>query len=242
MPMKIHDPRYIPGESVWGDEASDEEWYKTMGDAPFYPNRYQNQVAQFHRAFGLPDLIAKPSPFIPDDRRALRLSLIKEEGVLELFEAIIEEDVVATVDALVDLAYVVYGALVEMGQVLPDIKIAPLKRGNDNLLFSMAYATYEIAKAGVSAMRTLTKDETGTFIDYPTLNILAAYALNSIAAGGYDVDALFGEVQRSNMSKLGEDGLPIHSRGEELDNAPLGKVLKGPNFTQPDLKSIMDQR
>ncbi|MEO1476463.1 MAG: nucleoside triphosphate pyrophosphohydrolase family protein [Pseudomonadota bacterium] len=39
--------------------------------------------------------------------------------------------------------------------------------------------------------------------------------------------AAFEEVHRSNMSKLGEDGRPV-LRDD-------GKVLKGPNFTPPDL-------
>lgn len=38
---------------------------------------------------------------------------------------------------------------------------------------------------------------------------------------------MFAEVQRSNMSKLGADGKPIFRDD--------GKVLKGPNFTPPDL-------
>lgn len=42
----------------------------------------------------------------------------------------------------------------------------------------------------------------------------------------------FDEVQRSNMSKLGEDGKPI-VRPED------GKILKGPNYFKPDLKSIV---
>ncbi|MEM9668566.1 MAG: nucleoside triphosphate pyrophosphohydrolase family protein [Pseudomonadota bacterium] len=41
-------------------------------------------------------------------------------------------------------------------------------------------------------------------------------------------DVAFQEVYRSNMSKLGEDGEPVHRED--------GKVLKGPNFTPPDLK------
>ena len=44
----------------------------------------------------------------------------------------------------------------------------------------------------------------------------------------------FAEVQRSNMSKLGEDGKPIR-RPED------GKILKGPNFTPPDLKTVVDE-
>lgn len=50
-------------------------------------------------------------------------------------------------------------------------------------------------------------------------------------AFGIDLDETFAEVHRSNMSKLGEDGKPI--RRED------GKVLKGPNYTPPDLKSIL---
>lgn len=48
---------------------------------------------------------------------------------------------------------------------------------------------------------------------------------------GFPVEALLREVQRSNMSKLGEDGEPIFRED--------GKVLKGPNFSEPDLKSIL---
>jgi predicted HAD superfamily Cof-like phosphohydrolase len=48
---------------------------------------------------------------------------------------------------------------------------------------------------------------------------------------GFPIDALLREVQRSNMSKLGEDGEPIFRED--------GKVLKGPNFSEPELKSIL---
>lgn len=55
--------------------------------------------------------------------------------------------------------------------------------------------------------------------------------LGSLVSFGVDFDACFAEVQRSNMSKLGEDGKPI-----VRDD---GKILKGPNFTPPDLRSII---
>lgn len=45
------------------------------------------------------------------------------------------------------------------------------------------------------------------------------------------LEAMFHEVHRSNMSKLGNDGKPIYRED--------GKVLKGPNFTAPDLGSIL---
>jgi phosphoribosyl-ATP pyrophosphohydrolase len=58
---------------------------------------------------------------------------------------------------------------------------------------------------------------------------------------GMDAQAGFDEVHRSNMSKLGEDGLPIKSRGMELDGFPEGKVLKGPNYFKPDLRRVLTE-
>ena len=47
-------------------------------------------------------------------------------------------------------------------------------------------------------------------------------------AYGIDLDKCFKEVQRANMSKLGNDGKPIFNE--------KGKVMKGPNYSPPDLK------
>ena len=45
------------------------------------------------------------------------------------------------------------------------------------------------------------------------------------------MEAIFDEIQRSNMSKLGADGKPIYRAD--------GKVLKGPNYFKPDLAKIL---
>ena len=50
-------------------------------------------------------------------------------------------------------------------------------------------------------------------------------------AFGIDLDKCFKEVQRANMSKLGEDGKPIYNE--------QGKVMKGPNYTKPDLSKFV---
>ncbi|MFD2568777.1 pyrophosphohydrolase domain-containing protein [Pseudotenacibaculum haliotis] len=42
---------------------------------------------------------------------------------------------------------------------------------------------------------------------------------------------VFDEIQRSNMSKLGEDGKPIYRED--------GKVLKGPNYFKPNIEAIL---
>ena len=50
-------------------------------------------------------------------------------------------------------------------------------------------------------------------------------------AFGIDLDKCFEEVQKSNMSKLDEKGVPIYN-----DN---GKVMKGPNYFKPDLSKFI---
>lgn len=47
----------------------------------------------------------------------------------------------------------------------------------------------------------------------------------------YKIEEVFEEIQRSNMSKLGNDGQPIYRED--------GKVLKGPNYFKPNIKSIL---
>ena len=51
-------------------------------------------------------------------------------------------------------------------------------------------------------------------------------------AFGVNLDKCFDEVQRSNMSKLGNDGKPIYNEN--------GKVMKGPNYFKPDLSKFID--
>jgi len=50
-------------------------------------------------------------------------------------------------------------------------------------------------------------------------------------AFGIDLDKCFNEVQRSNMSKLDNNGKPIYN--------DLGKVMKGPNYFKPDLSKFL---
>ena len=48
---------------------------------------------------------------------------------------------------------------------------------------------------------------------------------------GINLDKCFDEVQRSNMSKLDEDGKPIYNE--------FGKVMKGPKYFKPDLSKFL---
>ena len=51
---------------------------------------------------------------------------------------------------------------------------------------------------------------------------------------GINLDKCFDEVQRSNMSKLGEDGKPIYNE--------FGKVMKGPKYFKPNLDKFINER
>lgn len=47
----------------------------------------------------------------------------------------------------------------------------------------------------------------------------------------HKIEEVFDEIQRSNMSKLGQDGKPIYRQD--------GKVMKGPNYFKPDFSKIL---
>ena len=48
----------------------------------------------------------------------------------------------------------------------------------------------------------------------------------------HKIEEVFNEIQRSNMSKLGDDGKPIYRED--------GKVLNGPNYFKPNIQKILD--
>ncbi len=50
-------------------------------------------------------------------------------------------------------------------------------------------------------------------------------------AFGINLDRCFDEVHRSNMSKLSDEGKPIYNE--------YGKVMKGPNYSPPNLKELL---
>ena len=50
-------------------------------------------------------------------------------------------------------------------------------------------------------------------------------------AFGINLDKCFEEVQKSNMSKLGDNGKPIYNNH--------GKVMKGPKYFKPNLKKFL---
>ena len=56
-------------------------------------------------------------------------------------------------------------------------------------------------------------------------------ACGTAHAYGIDLDAVMAEVHRSNMTKLGADGRPVHRAD--------GKVLKGPSYEPPQVAAVL---
>lgn len=123
------------------------------------------QVQEFHETYGLP--VESAINLSCEQTKELRINLLQEE-LDELKEALAENDPIETLDALIDLQYVLDGAFLSFG--LQDVKTPA-----------------------------------------------------------------FEEVHRSNMSKLGEDGKPIHREGD-------GKVMKGPNYFKPDMAQFIKSK
>jgi len=125
-------------------------------------NKQIDHVKKFHEIYEAPVL---EKPAIPSAQRCeLRYKLMAEE-LKEFKEAYEARDLVEVADALTDLAYVLFGSVLEFG----------LQE---------------------------------------------------------KFESFFEEVQKSNMSKLDENGKPIKRED--------GKILKGPNFFLPDLKGILE--
>lgn len=55
------------------------------------------------------------------------------------------------------------------------------------------------------------------------------------------IEEVFKEIHRSNMSKLGSDGKPmINGYNIFNENKPIGKILKGPNYSEPNIQGVLD--
>ena len=75
-------------------------------------------------------------------------------------------------------------------------------------------------------------DAKGSIVDVAdALSDLLYVVYGAGHAFGIDLDKCFEEVHNSNMSKLDENGKPIYRED--------GKILKGSNFREPDLKGVM---
>lgn len=171
------------------------------------------KVKEFHQVFGHPIATADVGRVLTK----LRLGLIEEE-MLEFRAA---SDVVQVADALADILYVTYGYAVVLGVEIKEtprniLAVRPKMIPDQETFYTQLkdlYTDVEICPDARTLERLLNK----------TWAIAEMYSL--------PIQEVFEEVHRSNMSKLDSNGKPVY-RGD-------GKVLKGENYTPPDILSII---
>jgi predicted HAD superfamily Cof-like phosphohydrolase len=170
----------------------------------------QALVAEFHRIFGCATDV--PLSGAPDELLDLRIDLIAEE-LREVLEAMRAHDPLAVARELADLAYVTVGTAVAFGLILRDC--------GQTLARSLVADCGSVNVAIALRANTLTED----------LSLLVATLYRYARLYEIDLDAAVTEVHRANLSKLGDDGIPV-LRAD-------GKVLKSKNFRPPDMRCAL---
>ena len=109
----------------------------------------------------------------------------------------------------------IYGQEVKTESSFPSKKIIQLR--------------YDLIKEELDELSVAIKDKDIVEVA-DALSDLLYVVYGSGHAFGIDLDKCFAEVQRSNLSKLDIDGKPIYNEN--------GKVMKGPNYSKPNLKQF----
>ncbi len=182
-------------------------------------------VREFHEAFGHP---VRTEPMDSPPEAELRQALLEEE-LAELEEAIEADDLVEIADALGDIVYIAAGTVLVYGV-------------QDN--FTRWLTSYLAADRSIisgSGRRSSLRDHIRMLSNwdqsspYSFPGLLAGVVTDCLGLAEYydqmDLEAVFKEIHRSNMSKLGADGKPIHRED--------GKILKGPNYEPPRIAEVL---
>ena len=125
-------------------------------------------------------------------------------------------DLFATNFDLVEEFMTAFGQDVEKVASMPDRKTAMLR-------LKLILEEYEELETAVEEHHLVGIADALTDILYVTYGAGHAFGIN--------LDECFKEVHESNMSKLGPDGKPIYRDD--------GKVMKGPDYREPDLRKIL---
>ena len=106
--------------------------------------------------------------------------------------------------------------------------------GGRNITSPVLHSVAKSLRHQIKVVRTADHSE---FKDQDLIEIADALTdINYVTYGGghvwgLNLDDTMKEVHSSNMSKLGEDGLPIYKED--------GKVAKGPNFVEPNIEAVI---
>lgn len=162
-----------------------------------------------------------------------RIAMLKEE-VVELKDALDDEDKVGIADAVADILYVAAGGYLELGVTdLGDITEyssgdipAVTARGYDEICNCVDNVLYDLEKS----LEFITADVSALTLEFidACVNLVEVVDFRF----GLPIQELFDEVHSSNMTKV-VDGKLIKSEG--------GKVLKPEGYRRPDLVPILEK-
>lgn len=222
------------------------------------------KVCEFHTVFGH-DIDVLPTK----ELRKLRIALISEERQ-ELEVAIKDQDHVAIVDALADLAYVIGGTIVAFDGEKQSVPF------EDVQMLSVAMLTSEMGETftedllsligAIKELESMLADETK-----PVIDVLCAFSCTLLAKIAFlatiaDIDpiAIVAEAHRSNMTKLWSDDPAL--RNEQIASDPVrfgdiafkvrpdlgdglvgyrlsdGKILKCPSYSDADFSPFVNAK
>jgi predicted HAD superfamily Cof-like phosphohydrolase len=223
-----------------------------MTDNKQYPSP-SALVREFHETYGQP---IRTEPVFDIPERVMRSQLILEEAS-EYFDANKDNDLVEMADALADLVYVAFGAALTHGVNLDAsfgnhglspaevLKVVHTKRLRQKLRTTPTLNVLQRNQIAAGINKTAvaySKYVTEVHVDGPgdpdhireLLTTIVSSCYFAAFSLGINLDAILEEVQRSNMSKLGEDGKPIYRED--------GKVLKGPGFFNPEIERVLREQ
>ena len=187
-------------------------------------DRYDQAVRAWMAKHGQP--VPAQAIAFTDYPAALRVRLITEETE-EFVEAWQAGDRIEMIDALADVLYVAYGAVVAAGgvvEVADEVaKTAPVELGcldGDSLAATLTQRAKEFVEAVESGqMEMVTRSAIASIRE----------AKRAAAVMGIEIWPFFSEVHESNMSK------PVGRRRED------GKVLKLEGYRHPDLRRVFSE-
>lgn len=184
------------------------------------------RVAEFHRLFGHP---VADAPVLPEQAiRDLRISLINEE-LNEYRVAYEAGDKVEQADALADLLYVLAGAAVVYGVATDEPFESPYDDADPLEGFPSNH--YEALRYEFSDYLVGEKSDDLYLISKGIFHMMLEIFFVA-RQSRIPINAVFAEVHRSNLSKLGPDGKPIIRED--------GKILKGAMYSPPDIQAVLD--
>jgi predicted HAD superfamily Cof-like phosphohydrolase len=162
------------------------------------------------------------------EQTVLTEPIVVEEKVCDLRINLIEEEVEETISAikLFNTARDLLARISDKELIVFYVEL--LKYGKVNLVKETTFEDFLLDKN--KCLELVIKELQREIADGLTDVLVVTYGAG--AAFGFDLDACFEEVHRSNMSKLGEDNKPIKRESD-------GKILKGPNYFPPDLTKVI---